>query len=102
MVPRVIEWSNASQKEAVVAGVYEGSITDLRASLPSLVVPITVLATWHPGSMFTRSRVLKTYQTQWSTAPRYRVEIIEPSAHLAMIDAPAQVANFVRQVARSP
>lgn len=85
------------QADPAVMGqlAYETMVTDLRADLPSIRVPITMLFPWDEGTLSeAQSRAL--YENAYRGAPRARLVGIPNSQHFIMVDQPAMFIEQLR------
>jgi pimeloyl-ACP methyl ester carboxylesterase len=68
--------------------------TDIRPRLPTITVPVTVLAAANPFAP--RARVEPLYTAAYSGLPGAKLTIIEDSYHFIMFDQPAAFEAALR------
>lgn len=76
---------------ALAQGFYEVMTTDLRARLPDITAPVTVVYGWSRDDASPRSHIQGLFQTSYLNLSRpARFEPIEGAEHMVMIDQPAR------------
>jgi pimeloyl-ACP methyl ester carboxylesterase len=95
-----IGWAIASEKSVVARAMYEDMTTDLRADLPKIKTPVTMLYPWDAADGFPREATDKLYRENFAALPNKSLVCIEDSFHFIMLDQPekfaAQVETFLK------
>ena len=76
-------------RATLAQSLYEVMTTDLRASLPAITAPVTVVYGWSPEDGSPRAQIETLFRASYrnlKTPPRY--EPIEGAEHMVMIDQP--------------
>lgn len=96
---KVEAWSAAADPRVTGEALYEDMTTDLRADLPAIKAPITLIIPTGPKGE-DAAKVTAFYGAQFKGAPNVTIVPIADSAHFVMLDAPAPfaaaLADFVR------
>lgn len=93
-------WQGGDRK-VLAQGLYEVMTTDLRARLPFVTAPVTVVYGWSPDDRSPRSQIDGLFRAGYRSLPRPATfERIEGAEHMVMIDRPrefqAAVERFLR------
>lgn len=93
-------WQGGDRR-TLAQGLYEVMTSDLRASLPDITVPVTVVYGWSNDSRSPRAQVDDLFRAGYRNLPRPAIfERIEGAEHMVMIDQPrrfqAAVERFLR------
>lgn len=88
-------------RHALAQGLYEVMTTDLRARLPEVTAPVTVVYGWSPDDASPRSQTDRLFRAGYR-ALRFpaRFEPIEGAEHMVMIDQPTRFASAVDRFLR--
>jgi pimeloyl-ACP methyl ester carboxylesterase len=72
-------------------GLYEVMTTDLRARLPDITAPVTVVYGWSPDDASPRAQVESLFRASYRNLPHpARFEPIQGAEHMVMIDQPTR------------
>jgi pimeloyl-ACP methyl ester carboxylesterase len=97
--PAVIGWSLASDRSVVARATFEGMTTDLRADLPAIPVPVTIVYATDPA-MGPEAAVTGLYTALYAGLPNHTLVRVDQSYHFVPLDQPeafaAAVADFLR------
>lgn len=85
---KVADWSAHADMRVSGQAVYEDLTTDLRAELPKITAPITVLVPW-TEARGGEEKILGLYRAQYAGAPRATIRGVGDSGHFIMLDQPA-------------
>lgn len=85
-------WAAAADPRVTAELLYEDMSTDLRPALPSLAMPVTIVAPWSATSGFGKDRTMAFYQRQYAATPHVRFVDIADAGHFVMLDQPAAFA----------
>lgn len=93
-------WQGGDRR-TLAQGLYEVMTADLRANLPDVQAPVTVVYGWSPDSTNPRAQVDDLFRAGYRNLPQTaRFEPIEGAEHMVMIDQPrrfqAAVERFLR------
>ncbi len=88
-------WAVASEKSVVARAMDEDMTTDLRADLPKIKTPVTMLYPWDAQGSYTREATDKFYQSNFSTLPGCKLVCVENSLHFIMLDQPEKFEEAV-------
>ena len=88
-------WAVASDKSVVARAMYEDMTTDLRADLPKIKSPVTMLYPWDTKGGYTREATDKFYQSNFAALPGCKLVCVENSLHFIMLDQPEKFAEAV-------
>ena len=88
-------WAVASDKSVVARAMYEDMTTDLRADLPKIKSPVTMLYPWDTKGGYTREATDKFYQSNFAALPGCKLVCVENSFHFIMLDQPEKFAEAV-------
>jgi pimeloyl-ACP methyl ester carboxylesterase len=91
---RVVDWSLTSDRATFAGAIHALMTTDIRPRLPTITVPVTVLAAANPFAP--RARVEPLYTAAYAGLPGARLTIIEDSYHFIMFDQPAAFEAALR------
>lgn len=91
-----LEDSRASDPNAVANAFSELLVTDLRAELPNIKAPTTVLYVTLKGAPFTDAQMDQVYQLSYAPVSGATVKRVPKSAHFIMLDAPDAFADEVK------
>lgn len=95
---KILAWLKASDRKTVGEALVEDATTDVRADLPSIAIPVTVLfAVATPES---KAMAEALYVSAYKTLPNYQLHAIERSEHFIMLDQPAQFEGQLRYLLR--
>jgi pimeloyl-ACP methyl ester carboxylesterase len=96
----VTKWAIASDKSVVARALYEDMTTDLRARLPQIKTPVTMLYPWDSASGMPQATVDSLYHENFAPLPHKTLVRIDGSFHFIMLDQPdaflVQVDNFLK------
>ncbi len=85
-----VGWQGGDRR-TLAQGLYEVMTTDLRARLPAVRAPVTVVYGWSPDDASPRARVDRLFRDSYRNLPRpARFEPIEGAEHMVMIDQPTR------------
>lgn len=84
-------WAPRADARVVARAMYEDMTTDLRADLPRIAAPITLVYPWAEGR-FTAEQTAAFYAAQYRGAQNLRMEQVRDAAHFVMLDQPAAFA----------
>ena len=87
-LPTLTEWSDRSDRSAVVEIYTDLLSTDYRVTLAGIAVPIHVLAAWDNAMGVPREFVQQLFTDQYAASPNATVTVIDDSFHFIMIDRP--------------
>ena len=93
-------WQGGDRR-TLAQGLYEVMTVDLRARLPSITAPVTVVYGWSADDRSPRSQVDGLFRAGYRSLPHpAEFERIEGAEHMVMIDQPrrfqAAVERFLR------
>jgi pimeloyl-ACP methyl ester carboxylesterase len=88
--------SQASNADTVANAFSELIVTDLRAELPSITAPTTVLYVTPKGAPFTDAQMDGVYQAAYAPITGATVKRVPGAAHFIMLDAPDAFAEEVK------
>jgi pimeloyl-ACP methyl ester carboxylesterase len=91
----VIKWAVASDKSVVARAMYEDLTTDLRAKLPDIKTPMTVLYPWDSSTGLEKDAVDSLYRENFAATPNKTMVRMDNSLHFIMLDQPDQFATQV-------
>ena len=86
-------WARTADPRVTAQAMYEDMTTDLRADLPRIATPITLVFPWNAASP--RAMVEPFYRRQFEAAPHVTFVPVGDSAHFVMLDQPAAFATAV-------
>ncbi len=89
---QMAKWAAAADPRVTAELLYEDMSTDLRPALPSLPMPVTIVAPWSATSGFGKDRTMAFYQRQYAAAPHVSFVDIPDAGHFVMLDQPAAFA----------
>ncbi len=93
-------WQGGDRR-VLAQGLYEVMTTDLRARLPLIEAPVTVVYGWSPDDRSPRSHVDGLFRAGYRSLPRPAAfERIEGAEHMVMIDRPRQFQQAVERFLR--
>ena len=93
-------WQGGDRR-VLAQGLYEVMTTDLRARLPLIEAPVTVVYGWSPDDRSPRSHVDGLFRAGYRSLPRPAAfERIEGAEHMVMIDRPKQFQQAVERFLR--
>lgn len=84
-----LAWSLASDRSVGARAAYDAMTTDMRAELPMITRPVTMLYPWDATSPFPQAAVDALYQSNYATLPNKTLKRIDGSYHFIMLDQPA-------------
>ena len=97
---QVAAWVARADRRVVAQALYEDLTTDLRAKLPGIRTPITMLYPWSAGAV-PQAVADRLYATAYAGAPSATLVPIAESYHFIMLDQPARfaaaLADFLKQ-----
>ncbi len=96
---RIRGWAAAADARVVGQALFEDLTTDLRADLPALKLPLTLVYPWHQGD-YTREATAAFYRAQYAGAPQMSVVEVADAAHFVMLDQPAAFATALARFLR--
>jgi pimeloyl-ACP methyl ester carboxylesterase len=100
---KMAAWAAAADPRVTAQAMYEDMTTDLRPSLGSIKVPLTVMVPWS-ASKFGKDPTLAFYARQYSGAPYVSFVDVAEAGHFVMLDQPeafgAAVDAFLKQPAQ--
>ncbi|MFS4492797.1 alpha/beta fold hydrolase [Maribacter sp. 2308TA10-17] len=88
------DWIIQSDRETYVYGYTDLLKLDLREDIAQITIPVTILGATHPYGLETAK---KTYEEQYKSLEKYKIEFAEGSAHFIMYDQPEW---FLDQITR--
>ncbi len=94
-IAKMEAWAAKADPRVSAQGIYDDLTTDMRASLPALTLPITVVYPWAAGGRYTKEQTGAFYAGQYAGTPDVRFAPIEDAAHFVMLDQPAAFAAAV-------
>lgn len=94
-IAKMEAWAAKADPRVSALGLYDDLTTDMRASLPSLTVPITVVYPWAAGGPYTKDQTSAFYAGQYAGAPDVHFTLVEDAAHFVMLDQPDAFAAAV-------
>jgi pimeloyl-ACP methyl ester carboxylesterase len=89
------KWAAAADPRVEGELLYEDMSTDMRPSLASLPMPVTVVAPW-TETPFGKDRTVAFYAKQYAGTQRLEVVDIADAGHFVMLDQPKAFADAVR------
>ncbi|AYG94492.1 alpha/beta hydrolase [Brevundimonas naejangsanensis] len=93
-------WQGGDRR-VLAQGLYEVMTTDLRARLPLIAAPVTVVYGWSPDDRNPRSQVDELFRAGYRSLPRPATfERIEGAEHMVMIDQPRSFQQAVERFLR--
>ena len=93
-------WQGGDRR-VLAQGLYEVMTTDLRARLPLIEAPVTVVYGWSPDDKSPRSHVDGLFRAGYRSLPHPAAfERIEGAEHMVMIDRPRQFQQAVERFLR--
>ena len=92
---RMVEASIQSDRAVMARAVRELMVTDLRAELPAIIDPVTVLYAWDAAMGRPAAAVDSLYRTAYGDLPGVRLNRIDQSYHFIMDDQPAAFLDAV-------
>ncbi|MFM9828177.1 MAG: alpha/beta fold hydrolase [Sphingomonas sp.] len=95
-IAKMEAWAAKADPRVTAQGLYDDLTTDMRASLPALTLPITVVIPWHAGGPYTKEQTNAFYARQYDGAPKVRFVLVEDAAHFVMLDQPEAFASAVK------
>ncbi|MEQ1541533.1 MAG: alpha/beta hydrolase [Novosphingobium sp.] len=87
----VSSWAPKADARVVARALYEDMTTDLRADLPRIAPPITLVYPWAEGR-FSAEQTAAFYGAQYRGAKAVRQVEVRDAAHFVMLDQPAAFA----------
>ncbi len=89
---QVAAWAEAADPKAVAHFMYDLMTTDMRADMPGITVPVTML---YPldETVLPAERVDTMYKAAFANAPAVTLKRIDGSRHFIMLDQPEAFAN---------
>lgn len=94
------QWAIASDKSVVARAMYEDATTDIRAKLPAIKAPITMLYPWDSVTGMPQETVDGLYKESFAAVPNKTLVRIDNSFHFIMLDQPdafaAQVELYLK------
>ncbi|WP_448663403.1 alpha/beta fold hydrolase [Sphingomonas sp. CJ20] len=95
---KVAVWSMQADMRVSGQAVYEDMTTDVRADLPKIAAPITVMVPWSAARG--EAATLDFYRAQYGGTPNLTIQGVPESGHFVMLDQPeafrAALAAFLR------
>jgi pimeloyl-ACP methyl ester carboxylesterase len=95
----VAQWSLDSDRSAVARAMYDVMTTDLRADLPAIQTPVTIVYAYD-AAMGPEAAISGAYAGLYAPLPHHRLVKIDQSFHFVPLDQPeafaAAVAEFLR------
>ena len=91
----VTRWAVASDKSVVARATYDDLTTDLRAKLPKIKTPVTMLYPWDASTGLSRAAVDEQYRQNFAALPDKTMVRIDNSFHFIMFDQPDAFAKQV-------
>jgi len=79
----------ASDRRVVAQALYDDMTADVRADLPKIAVPVTVLYPWDATSGAPQEMFDALYTGAFTALPHGKVERVDGSYHFIMVDQPA-------------
>ncbi|MDB5429276.1 MAG: Alpha/beta hydrolase [Caulobacter sp.] len=89
------QWALDSDKVVVARAFYDDFTTDLRAELPNIKTPVTMLYPWDAATGRPQSAFDALYTGAYASLPGAKVKRIDASFHFIMLDQPAAFAAEV-------
>lgn len=84
-------WAAKADARVVSRALYEDMITDLRAELPRITAPITLVYPWTEGRL-TADQTAAFYAAQFRGARSFKAVEVRGAGHFVMLDQPAAFA----------
>jgi pimeloyl-ACP methyl ester carboxylesterase len=95
----VTAWAPKADARIAARAMYEDMTTDLRADLPRIGAPITLVYPWSEGR-FTAEQTAAFYAAQYRGAPSLKTVMVRDAAHFVMLDQPAAFAAALNDFLR--
>ena len=93
-------WQGGDRR-TLAQGLYEVMTVDLRARLPAITAPVTVVYGWSADDRSPRSHIDGLFRASYRSLPRPAAfERIEGAEHMVMIDRPRQFQQAVERFLR--
>ena len=92
----VRRWAATADARVVGEAMYEDLTTDLRADLPALKMPVTLVYPWHDGA-FPREQTAAFYRAQYAGVMQFNMVEVPGAAHFLMLDQPSPFAAAVEK-----
>ncbi len=90
----VLAWALASDRKVIAQASYDDLTTDVRADLPAIRAPITVVYAYAPA-MGPAAQIDTLYKTSYAPAPDKRLVRVDGSMHFVPLDQPEPFAKAV-------
>lgn len=91
----VTRWVAESDPRVSAELVYEGLTTDVRADLPRIAAPVTVLYAYDDARL-PQAQAASVFEPAYRGTPQVRFEPVGGSAHFIMLDQPERFAELLR------
>ena len=92
--PLIKKWILKTDRETYVYGYTDLLKLDLRASIASISIPVTILAATEP---YGEEAVKKTYKEQYKSLDGYAIKYAKKSAHFIMFDQPEWLLKVINE-----
>jgi N-formylmaleamate deformylase len=85
---QIAEWSAVSDPHTSARLIMDMSGTDLRDDAAKIKVPVLALTAWETGYNVPAESIRSTWAKQYAAVPDFTLQMITPSRHFIMYDAP--------------
>ncbi len=94
---RMVEWTVASDRQAMAAAMRDVLLTDARPGLPFMTIPVTVLYAADADGGAPAVQADLVWGHEYATLPGVRLIRVDDSRHFIMSDQPARFAALMDQ-----
>jgi pimeloyl-[acyl-carrier protein] methyl ester esterase len=94
---RMVEWTMASDRQAMATAMRDVLLTDARPGLPSMTIPVTVLYAADADGGAPAAMADMVWGDQYASLPGVRLIRVDDSRHFIMSDQPAKFAELMDQ-----
>lgn len=98
--PTLLEWSLTSDRRVVAQAMYEVTLADARARLPTITAPVTLLYAYDAAMGRPAAMIDQMYAAPYAGLSGVKLKRVDGSFHFIMLDQPEvfaeEVANFLR------
>lgn len=101
-IAQVQRWAAAADPRVTAQALYADLTTDLRADLPRITVPMTIVYPWNTESGPAKALADPFYRKQYAAAPKASFVDIGDAAHFMMLDQPAAFATALDRFIAAP
>ena len=95
---KILAWQKASDRRTIGEALVEDATTDVRADLPSIEIPVTVL--YAVATPANKAMADALYASAYESLPNLELVPIEGSEHFIMLDQPTEFDNAVKNFLR--